>query len=321
MEIDARALLKPSSSLRVTAGLQGQSHFRALQKGWNVAEPSNSLVQQFDRPFNQTAAYLQTEWQASTSAALLAGLRVENHSHLDVTTNPRVGLVWHASSRATIKALAGRAFRAPNLYEMFYEDQQSSKPNPDLTSETVASYETSVELRVARGLSMTVTGFRNELRDWIGVTVDTADGLSVYRNHGSFDVHGAEVEVSGSAPRGARWSLGYGYANPDAVTDPPNFARHVAQASVVKPLPWRRSRVAILVRGIGERANYAGARVPSYTVTNLTYGLDPWPSVGLTLTVHNLFDQDASDPAGAEHALATIPRDPRTLQARVRILL
>jgi iron complex outermembrane receptor protein len=320
VEIDTRALFAPWRAFRFTAGLNGQRHFRAFQSAWIVGEDSNTLVQRSDRPFGQSAAYMQTEWQVTPSAMLLGGLRVEDQSHLNVTTNPRAGLVWHADARTTVKALAGRAFRAPNLYEMFYEDGESSKANPDLIPETVESYEASLEHRMARGLSMTVTGFRNDLRDWIGITADATDGLSVYRNHGSLAVYGGECELGGVGPRGVRWGLGYGYSRPDAFTDPPNFARHVAQGSLVQSLPWRRGRVAVLVRAIGERRNYAGDYIAPYAVTNLTLGFDPWSTIGVTLTMHNLFDENATDPAGAEHTLVEIPRDRRHLQARVRLL-
>ena len=37
------------------------------------------------------------------------------------------------------------------------------------------------------------------------------------------------------------------------------------------------------------------------------------------MSVYNAFDQDYSDPGGAEHVQASIPQDGRTVMVRVRV--
>ncbi|MFN8178623.1 MAG: TonB-dependent receptor [bacterium] len=321
-EIDVRALLQPRNSLRLTLGVEGQRHFRALQRSWIAGPGPDDVLPQFDLPYTRSAAYAQSEWQATESAAALAGVRVERDSHVGTVSNPRLGLVWHAAPRATVKLLAGRAFRAPNLYELFYADGTSMKANPDLMPERVWSYATSLELRAAGGVALDLTGFRNELSNWIGVVVDTTDGLSVYRNQGEFDVNGVEVAVSGARPRATSWRLAYTYSRPDGATsDPPNFARHVAQVSVEHPVPWHAGRLALLFHAIGARHNSGGRHVDGYGITDLTYSVDPWQRLDLTVAVRNLFDRAAADPGSTEHAVAEIPIDGRYLLVQLAVRL
>lgn len=317
-EVDLRGYLQPLTSIQAVVGVEGQRHFTARLKTW-YTNPL-SVTQEINEPFWHGAAYGQAEWRGVEALTAQAGVRVEHDAHFGDITNPRLGLVWRPGGRWTLKALAGRAFRAPNLYELFYDDAETSKGNPDLEPEVVWSSEASAQLVLRPGTSLSVTGFRNTLDNWIGLTTDSLDGMSWYRNQDAMTVAGVETELSGRGPGAARWRLSYTFSDASSgTTEPPNFAAHVGQASLVSPLPVSRSRVAVLFHAVGPRRNYAGERIPGYGLVdlNLSTELGSAP-LGVSFSLRNLLDQNWADPGGEEHTMAGIPGDGRVAQLQVR---
>ena len=69
---------------------------------------------------------------------------------------PRAGLVWSAASRVHVKALYGRAFRAPSINEMRV-NQAALQGNPNLTPEQVGTLDLGVNTRpIARWQPSTI---------------------------------------------------------------------------------------------------------------------------------------------------------------------
>ncbi|MDH3282892.1 MAG: TonB-dependent receptor, partial [Gammaproteobacteria bacterium] len=66
--------------------------------------------------------YVADEYQIHERVSLNAGLRYDAHSEYESTTNPRLGLIYHATPKTVVKLLYGTAFRAPNAYEQYYND-------------------------------------------------------------------------------------------------------------------------------------------------------------------------------------------------------
>jgi len=61
--------------------------------------------------------YAQDEWQFANDWSITAGLRIDDYRNFGTTTNPRVGLIWAAGLRSTLKLLYGEAFRPPDPIE------------------------------------------------------------------------------------------------------------------------------------------------------------------------------------------------------------
>ena len=47
---------------------------------------------------------------------------------IDTQWSPQLGLIWQATPATTLKALYGRAHRAPNAYERDYDDASFNSP-------------------------------------------------------------------------------------------------------------------------------------------------------------------------------------------------
>jgi len=60
------------------------------------------------------------------------GRRHGRYSGFGHTSNPRAALIWSPLDATVVKPLYGRAFRAPNAYERFYNDGGESQKADDL---------------------------------------------------------------------------------------------------------------------------------------------------------------------------------------------
>ncbi len=266
------------------------------------------------------ALYAQAEWRLGDRALLYTGVRHDQYEVVGGTTNPRLALVVRASEHTTLKALYGEAFRAPNLYERFYEDDGESQKAPvSLSPETVRSMEFEVERRLG-GLIGTVSAYRLSTASLINLTTDSVDNLLLYKNEGAPRAQGIEFEVRGRVgPATGRAS----YAAQDAVDELGDHLadspRHMARVGLSLPLLRSRSNVAAEIRHVGARATIAGTEVPAYTLTHLTCLVrSRGQRAELLLSVKDIFNAGHADPAGAEHRQSSLAQDGRSVRTGLR---
>ena len=123
--------------------------------------------------------YLQDEFTILENLRLNAGLRYDHYETFEGAVSPRAALIYNPLERTTLKFIYGEAFRAPNAYEMYYEDGgYSHKGNHGLDEERIRSYELVMEQYFKNGLYLTATGFLYEIDDLISLESDSTDGLS-----------------------------------------------------------------------------------------------------------------------------------------------
>jgi len=77
---------------------------------------------------NHWALYAQDQLKLPGPLTLTAGLRYDRYQAFGGTTSPRVGLVFQRDPALTVKGLSGRAFRAPNEYELHYTMVEPQQP-------------------------------------------------------------------------------------------------------------------------------------------------------------------------------------------------
>ena len=82
------------------------------------------------------AGFIQDEIRLGRMVLVNLGVRHDRYEVFGSTTNPRAAVIINPVGRTTIKALAGRAFRAPSAYELYYHDGSvSQKPAVKLAPE------------------------------------------------------------------------------------------------------------------------------------------------------------------------------------------
>ncbi len=98
-----------------------------------------SILPDGDR--NLWFASIQDEWKIRKDVTLALGVRHDEYSDFDSSTNPRVGVNWQATDRLKLKFFSGTSFRAPAFNELSLQNNPNGNGNPDLEPETIASYE------------------------------------------------------------------------------------------------------------------------------------------------------------------------------------
>lgn len=87
----------------------------------------------------------------------------------DSALSPKVGLVWQADARTTVRANYGTAFRAPTMFDMHRTFVSTLGTiflaNPELNPETIRSADVGIEFRPTERTRLGASLFRNDLRD------------------------------------------------------------------------------------------------------------------------------------------------------------
>src|SRR5262249_14507573 len=114
---------------------------------------------------NNAAVFVQDELRIGSRWLLNAGARWDDYfDTFGSTLIPRLGLIFLPRDRSAVKALYGRAFRAPNPFELYYDQNALSAT---LQPEQISTYELVWEERIAPGSQLTASAFEYRARDLI----------------------------------------------------------------------------------------------------------------------------------------------------------
>ena len=175
----------------VTAGVEFQdnfSHAAAELRGGAADRLSGLATNHSER----LALFVQDEITLSKRLRLHVGLREDWYSTFGYQTSPRLALIYDDGQATTLKLLHGRAFRAPDEFELHYTGS-ALQTNPDLGPETIRTTELVLERKLRRGLHLNASAYVNALDNLISLEQDPADGRFRYVNAGRSDSVGAEV--------------------------------------------------------------------------------------------------------------------------------
>lgn len=140
-------------------------------------------------PRNVRYFSLQDEWRFANSWELTAGVRYDHYSDFGGTTNPRLALVWETDDSLTTKLLYGRAFRAPSLTELYFENNPVTIGNPQLAPERIDMLEIALDYRPSPSYLLIANLFTYRARDLI----EFVDGVA--QNFHKQTGHGLELET------------------------------------------------------------------------------------------------------------------------------
>jgi hypothetical protein len=195
--------------------------------------------------------YAQDEIHLRQDLILNLGLRYDHYSLFGGTTNPRAALIYNPWEKTTFKFLYGQSFRAPNLFELFY-NAPGNEANPFLRPETVKTMELVWEQYFHNHFRITASGFYYPIRRLINQQVDPANGNVLFANAGSLDLRGLDFALSRSLPGGLEGTVSYSWQDPTntstrmAVTNAP---KHLVQASRAS-LPLTFTTLSIMAFGM-----------------------------------------------------------------------
>ncbi len=294
---------------RVTWGMESQYNDRQKQKNWDQVVYLNDTRHSWN-----WALFAEDEFPIVDKLLLNAGVRFDKYVHQVQTTNPRLGLIYNHSEATTLKALYGRAFRAPTAYELYYQDGGNSiKPSPNLQPEKMETMELVLERRLGSATALTVTGFYYQLDRLIEQYIDPADELLTFRNGDTATGQGAEVELNHQWKGGVTTTGSYSYTESELEeTDarPANSPRHLAKLRVLVPLIEKKLCAGVETLYRGDVRTLSGRTAGGFGLVNLTLTYDNIvKNLDASLSIYNLLNKHYGYPGGGEHVQDILRQD------------
>jgi iron complex outermembrane receptor protein len=304
---------------RLTVGMEYRDYFRQDQRNFD----ENPFTSRLDdmRSTRVWAIYLQDEFEIAKGLILNAGVRHDQYSTFGGTTSPRVALIYNPRPKTTLKLLYGTAFRAPDVFEMFYTDGGATqKANPALRSEKIRTVEGVVEQSVGDHLRFLAAGYYYKITDLITQETDPADGLLMYDNEEAVYARGVETGLNGRWANGMEGRASYTYQKTwsEIGIKPVNSPRHLAKLNLIAPLFAEKVFAGGESRYVGKRTSLQGDTARAYYVVNLTlYGRNLVAGLDASASVYNLFDYRYSDPTGNKNPEDILSQDGRSFRAKL----
>jgi outer membrane receptor for ferrienterochelin and colicins len=296
--------------LTVLVGAEVQSDLRNVQENGDSAERGGrGIYSPYFYASEQSrywALFAQAEWRIAPGWDATIGVRHDAYASFGGVTDPRLALIHTPSRDLTLKLIYGQAFRAPNDYELYYNDGGvSQKANPDLSPERVRSAEALAEWRFAPGWRAVGAFYFNRITAVINTVTDSSDGLLVNVNSEQAIARGIEAEVEGRTSFGLEL---FATVTTQFGAIATNAPRTQLKGRVAQGFAGDRATAALESIYQTDRTTLAGTVVPGQALTNLVFTAQKfWKGLRVAAVVQNLFDATLADPAGPEHRQDRIP--------------
>lgn len=269
------------------------------------------------RSSNRAGTYVEDEVQLPAGFELNAGLRYDYETIAKGNLSPRIALIYKPTNRDTFKAIYGRAYRAPNAYELYYatSGDGGQLANPSLKPEHITTTELVYSRDLGSSARATLSLFHYDIADLISQTTDAGTGLLVFRNLNHVEANGAELSYEQQTAGGIRvrtsysWQLARDEATESVLQNSP---RHLGKLNIVVPLASDRVRVGVEALCSASRLTQA-SRTGGYCIGNVTIGSSKLvPHSTVSFSVYNVTDKRYADPAGPAFTQQAIAQESRT---------
>jgi outer membrane receptor protein involved in Fe transport len=314
---ELRLVYTALSRHKLMVGLELQDNTRIEQQILDVANPANDLV--IVSSGVRTGLYAQDEWRITDTLTATLGLRLDRNSNTNTGTaaNPRVALIWQAAPATTLKALYGRAHRAPNAFERDYSDGLAQVANPALKGERIDTLELVADQRVGRELNLRASAYQWRMRDLVVLGIDPVSSLAQYQSGDGVKTKGLELSADKTWDWGGRLrgSLSLQQVRDASSAKLPNSPQLLGKLNFSAPLPVAGLRLGYELQYDSQRRTIDGSEADGYAVSNLhlsTNRLAKGLEVGLG--IRNLFDKRYAHPGADTNWQNTLEQDGRSVR-------
>jgi outer membrane receptor for ferrienterochelin and colicins len=273
---------------------------------------------QDDRSSDTLGLYVQDEIRLHEKLALTAGLRLDRYfDNFGSTLNPRMGLIYSASPTATVKALFGQAYRAPNPFERFYNPEQANQP--ELNPETIKTYELVYEQYFGHRYRVGASAYYYDVNQLITQT-QTELGGQYFANLDEVHALGIELEAEGKFDSGMRVAVSYALQKAkDEVggVELSSSPRHLAKAQLTVPL-HAQLLASLELQYNGSSRTIRAARADDFMVANLTLLTEKLlRGLEVSIGVYNVLDERYAYPGSADNIQDVIEQNGRSVQGKL----
>jgi iron complex outermembrane receptor protein len=264
--------------------------------------------------------YGQGDVAVLTNLHLLGGVRYDQYGDFEPAINPRVALIYNPFESATIKAIYGTAFRAPNFTELSDARFQNIRP------EEITSYELVYEQELGKHFRSSISGFYNQMDDLI--VFDSGSFTNFDAN-----TRGMEIALESFWPCGIRGRASYSLQqtrNSSVDWDMPDSPNHMVKLNLIVPILKDKLFAGVEFRYDSERYSLhnttdssgqpitvQGEDAASYGIVNLTlFSQNLVKNLEFSATIYNLLDRKYSDPSSRFHTQDLIEQDGRSFRLK-----
>jgi outer membrane receptor protein involved in Fe transport len=315
LDADVRYVLDLRPNHRLTFGSE---YVDNVQANYKFGTAGNEQV--IGKPFSVVSVYGQSEFQPFHSVSVTAGLRYDHYAGVANAVNPSAAVVWHVNASNTFKAIYGRAFRLPTVYELGFEDStQQFIHSDDLQPERIRQTELMWEGRLSPAILLSASGYRLRMTNLIGRAVDPVTEEAQFRNSSTVTSSGLELQADYRDGEGMWSYVSYARQHADEdgvgmVNSPANLVKAGISTSTARPIQG-----ALEVQYTSGRKTFGGKTTPGVALTNMTLSAALWGPLRLSLSVRNVLDVAYATPGGRDHPEDTIPQDGRTFLLKLRL--
>lgn len=308
---------KVSEKHIITGGLEYQ--YNTSQKQKNYDEDPYHLYFYDKRKSKQWGVYVQDELKVGDNFLLNAGLRFDNYTHFKGSLSPRISLIYRLKDTA-FKLIYGEAFRAPNFYELYYNDENvTTKANPHLSPEKIYTYQMVIEY-FYRQYRFAISPYYYEIKNLISQDVDPCDGLLVFRNMEKVYGRGFELEIEGRPKAGIEGRIGYSYNISKSTSmggQLINSPKHMIKFNLFAPIVRDRVSFGLETQYTGKRKLKNGSYAGGAVVLNGNLRIAGPKGLEISVSVYNLLDKKFSHPGSGEHAQGKLKQDGTRLRIKM----
>ncbi len=346
--LEERLEFNPLAHLRLTLGGEGQLHYQVEQRGSDDNGAFLDDTGSHGRPFQVGALYALADATLSSRAQLSLGARLDAYSTFGSSLNPRAALIVKPYAAGNTKLIVGKAFRAPSIYELYYNDNGYTQvQSPHLSPESLYSVEVEHAHRFSASMVATATGYANYAARLISTlgSGTSADPLHYENERSPLVVLGGEFGLRREFRQGAMFALSYGFSLPrfletNSAGDLVSFSRAANKRSVANaPIHLASFKGAIPILGraltLGTRLTVEGPRFDRYensadptaqgktgsaAILDLVFsGEEPRYGVHYAFGVYNALDWRYSVPVSTEFKQTSITQDGRSFLASLDV--
>lgn len=330
-----------SQSLSANLGGEVQAHPNAHQRSGTETEGE---YQDESKDFVVAAVYGNVDVRPVPAIKLSLGGRLDYYSTFGSSVNPRFALIARPYPGGNLKILAGKAFKAPSVYELSYIAVGQTN-SLDLKPENVYSAEVEFSHRASRSVVLTAAAFANYVTDLISLERRTAaDGSEIIRFENTttpVGTLGGELEARRDWKEGWMVAATYSFQrsqylaskslgdlfelerSPD-YREVPNAPMHLASVRGAVPILSRAltlmNRISLEGQRYDSNDRTSDPGIQTRTGAALIWdfvftGLEKRWGLSYSVGVYNAFDSRARQPVSTEFRQRSIPIAGRSLLA------
>jgi iron complex outermembrane receptor protein len=299
-------------------GMEYQDNSRQDQGNEDLADPANNLL--ISRSGWRAGVYVQDEWTLGDSVTATLGLRLDRNNVTGNDLSPRAALIWQVTPDTTLKALYGRAHRAPNVYERDFDDGLSQIANPDLEGETIDTLELVIDQRVGRSLGLRASVYQWSMQGLVTLGTEAISGLSQYQTGEDVKARGVELSADKTWDWGGRLrgSLSYQDVAYKSGAGLDNAPQLLGKLNFSGPLAATGLRLGYELQYSSERQAIDGTDLGGYWLSNFQLSSDKWvKGLEVSLGLYNLFDTRYAHPGSDTNWQNALEQDGRSARLKM----